>query len=146
MKKLIYLFLVLFLSSCEYYSEMVEVPVRDIEGRRFAVYKDGWVKEVSVKDTTVFVDCKHGSLTNNFLVIKANLINVKEIIIDGKAHYHQTFSNGKYYFIIKHFPYKVEKGTFLVDKENIYSHSNNKRIDNKKVYSYYLNKEFAKGF
>lgn len=131
MKNFLYLLIIFTLSSCEYYSNMVEVPVKDINGKRFATYSNGWVKEVWVKDSLVYVDsyCCGGNLTDDFIVIKGELIDKTfSSCPNCDTTYYHTFSDSKYYFIIKNFNYDLERATFLVSKENVYSHSTNKRI------------------
>lgn len=141
--------LLFIMSSC---SDYVDIHV--IENKNGILTKGDWVQKTNIPSSVkeVIVDEQYGDyeLTTNFIILKAKKINEYEINGSecGGCYYKRgTYSNNKYYFIaqgdrISKTDEKVyelpSEAVFLVSKEKIYSHENNKRIFVKKVKHLYF--------
>ena len=146
MKNFLFLLLsVILLSSCSDYSALLEVEVKEVNGTKTVTYGE-WVKGVpmlpdSVK--TIYVGY-YGGCSNcfpdEFLIINGKVINKW---LDSNSDYEQkaTVSDGKYYFNIHENNKEIDvtEGWFLIDKQKIFKHSDNKKLyKTKRVYHYYL--------
>jgi hypothetical protein len=134
-------------SSCSEYAKLTK-----IENKSGLLTHGDWVQKTNIPSSEkfVYVDDEFGSmhLTTNFIIIKAKKINYESRTTgdcSGGCLLHKfTYSNNKYYFIVKKTTKTTEElnypdeAVFLISKEKIFSHQNNKRIFAKKVKHFYL--------
>jgi hypothetical protein len=138
----------MLISSCSEYADLTKV-----ENKNGLLTHGDWVQKTNIppSEKFVFVDERFGDvgLTTNFIIIKAKKINYESTsgcsdCSEGSLVRKFTYSNNKYYFIVRKVTGKEEElnypdeAVFLISKEKIFSHQNNKRIFLRKVKHFYL--------
>ena len=137
----------MLISSCSEYADLTKV-----ENKNGLLTHGDWVQKTNIppSEKFVFVDERFGDvgLTTNFIIIKAKKINYESAATgdcSGGCLAHKfTYSNNKYYFIVRKVTGNEEElnypdeAVFLISKEKIFSHQNNKRIFLRKVKHFYL--------